>query len=109
LTVSGLSVWRLGTVFVAALITIKRFQSSAPKAQNGFVAGRIVSSPVVRRHISRRCKQFQWLATAFNDRSRPAQALSGTQRAGYGGRITRQGRLFYFFLVENNVPRAGTL
>ncbi|HEX2367146.1 MAG TPA: hypothetical protein VHJ00_19265, partial [Bradyrhizobium sp.] len=59
LTVSGLSLWRLGTVFVAALITIKRFQSSAPKAQNGFVAGRIVSSPVVRRHISHQCKHFQ--------------------------------------------------
>jgi hypothetical protein len=40
----------LGAVFVAALITMGRFRSSAPKAQNGFVAPPIVSSQAFRRN-----------------------------------------------------------
>jgi hypothetical protein len=34
----------LGASFVVNLITIRRFRSSAPKAQNGFVAAQFVSS-----------------------------------------------------------------
>jgi len=40
---------RLSAV-VGALITMRRFRSSAPKAKNGFVARRIVSLPPSRRN-----------------------------------------------------------
>jgi hypothetical protein len=35
----------LSAVFVGQVIAIGRFRGSAPKAENGFVARRIVSSP----------------------------------------------------------------
>jgi hypothetical protein len=49
LTVSGCR-RRRSTVLVVPLITMRRFRSSAPKAKNGFVARRIVSSPLARRN-----------------------------------------------------------
>lgn len=65
MTVSGSGLPALPAVFVATLITIRCFRMSAPKAGNGFVAQRIVSSPAARRNngpkdsmISVECSQW---------------------------------------------------
>ena len=54
LMVSGFGLPALPAVFVGGLITNGCFRISAPKAENGFVARRIVSSRLFRRNIERK-------------------------------------------------------
>jgi hypothetical protein len=49
--VSGFDLPTVPTVFAGELITAGCFRMSAPKAGNGFVIGRIVSSPAAGRNI----------------------------------------------------------
>ena len=52
--VSGLGPPMLPAVLVGILITIRCFRMSAPKAGNGFINGRFVSSPATGRNIRRK-------------------------------------------------------
>jgi hypothetical protein len=48
----------LSAVVFVSLITIRCFQMPAPKAENGFVTGRIVSSPKPDETFSRKSGDF---------------------------------------------------
>jgi hypothetical protein len=74
---------------VVGLITIGRFRSSAPKAENGFVAPRIVSWPKADETIRIKTKRFQ-LIKIRKQASGRAPAAPG--RTAIGRSLDQHGR-----------------
>src|SRR6202012_2165669 len=78
---------------------MSRFRSSAPKAENGFVAARIVSSPADRRNNQGQIMRFQRLAQITQRPGRdlghwPAEQMTATRR--------QSKRVLYVSLVDNH-------
>lgn len=92
---------RLSAV-VGALITMRRFRSSAPKAKNGFVARRIVSLPTSRRNNVRESQTISGRCS-----TRPLIRRARRSSRGAGRRARSRGRLFNLFRA--NKPPGGPM